>query len=118
MRVLVCGGRDYARTEQQALAMMSALASLHREHRFSEVIEGGAGGADSRAREFAEYACIPVRTFKADWLRNGRASGPIRNHRMIDEGKPDLVIAFPGGRGTADMVMRAKRAGIPVQQVG
>jgi hypothetical protein len=47
----------------------------------------------------------------------GKAAGPIRNQRMIDEGKPDLVIAFPGGRGTADMVSRAKKAGIPVQEI-
>ena len=36
---------------------------------------------------------------------------------MIDRGKPDLVIAFPGGRGTEDMVTRAERAGIPVRRV-
>jgi hypothetical protein len=33
---------------------------------------------------------------------------------MIDGGKPDLVITFPGGRGTADMVRRAEKAGIEV----
>jgi Lhr-like helicase len=36
---------------------------------------------------------------------------------MIDEGKPDLVIAFPGGRGTADMVGRARKAGIRVVEI-
>jgi hypothetical protein len=35
---------------------------------------------------------------------------------MIDEGKPDLVIAFPGGRGAADMVSRAIKAGIRVER--
>jgi len=33
---------------------------------------------------------------------------------MLDEGKPDLVVAFDGGRGTANMVKQAKAAGIQV----
>ena len=36
---------------------------------------------------------------------------------MLDEGKPDLVIAFPGGKGTADMARRAREAGIEVIEV-
>jgi len=35
---------------------------------------------------------------------------------MADAGA-DLCIAFPGGRGTADMVRRARAAGIPVRSV-
>jgi hypothetical protein len=37
---------------------------------------------------------------------------------MIVEGKPDLVIAFPGGEGTADLISRAKAADVPVEQPG
>jgi predicted Rossmann-fold nucleotide-binding protein len=33
------------------------------------------------------------------------------------EWKPDLVVAFPGGSGTADMVSRARGAGIEVIEV-
>ncbi len=55
--------------------------------------------------------------YEADWHEHGRAAGPIRNARMIAEGRPDLVIAFPGGRGTADMVSRARKAGIEVREV-
>ncbi|HVM95122.1 MAG TPA: hypothetical protein VMT89_01980, partial [Candidatus Acidoferrales bacterium] len=52
--------------------------------------------------------------FMADWRRNGRAAGPIRNQQMLTEGKPDLVVAFPGGRGTRDMVNKAKAANVAV----
>lgn len=55
--------------------------------------------------------------FEADWHTHGRAAGPIRNRRMIEEGKPDLVVAFPGGRGTANMVNQARAAGIEVREV-
>ena len=37
--------------------------------------------------------------------------------QMIDEGKPDLVVAFKGGTGTADMVRRAKKHNIKVIEV-
>ncbi len=50
----------------------------------------------------------------ADWTTHGRAAGPIRNARMLAEYHPDLVIAFPGGRGTLDMVSKAERAGVAV----
>lgn len=47
----------------------------------------------------------------------GKAAGPIRNQRMLDDGKPDRVLAFPGGRGTANMVKLAKAAGVPVHEI-
>ena len=50
----------------------------------------------------------------AEWHRLGRKAGPIRNQRMLDEGKPDLVVAFPGGTGTAGMVALACKAGVRV----
>ncbi len=69
------------------------------------------------AREWAEARRVPVQTFRPDWKRFRRAAGPIRNKQMITEGKPDLVVAFPGGRGTANMVELARAAGVPVRLV-
>lgn len=110
MKVLVCGGRNF----DDPLTLGSWLGGVHKQRGISLLIEGGANGADRMARSFAEYAKIPVRTFRADWLRHGTAAGPIRNQKMLDEGKPDLVVAFPGGRGTADMVRRAREAGVEI----
>jgi hypothetical protein len=36
---------------------------------------------------------------------------------MLEEGKPDLVVAFPGGTGTANMVKQARAAGVEVLEV-
>lgn len=110
MRLLVCGGRDFA----DELNLFRTLDYLHR-HRIACVIHGAARGADSLAGKWAREQGVPCRSFPADWNRHGRAAGAIRNQQMLDEGRPDLVVAFPGGRGTADMVRRAKAAGIPVQ---
>lgn len=107
MTILVCGGRDY----QDRVRLFWELGHLED---VSLVIAGGATGADALAVEWAEQNTIPTRVFKPDWKQHGRAAGPIRNQRMLDEGKPDLVVAFPGGRGTDDMVNRARTAGIKV----
>lgn len=88
------------------------LNELHCSRRVTVIVSGCARGADTLGIEWAEANGIEVARFPADWHTHGRAAGPIRNQQMLDEGKLDLVVAFPGGRGTADMVRRAKAAGI------
>lgn len=105
-RVLVCGGRDW----QDAQAVHRRLDELQPE----AVLQGGASGADKAARAWARKHGVHCETWAADWKRKGKAAGPIRNQDMLDYGRPDLVLAFPGGRGTADIVRRARRAGVPV----
>jgi hypothetical protein len=76
-----------------------------------------ARGADSLAVRYAEQYKCPVEKFPALWDVHGRAAGPIRNQLMLDEGKPDLVLAFPGGRGTAHMIDIAEKAGVEVHRI-
>lgn len=117
-RVLVCGGRYYSDRDH----IWNTLCSLDvKRGPFAVVIHGCATGADSEAMIWAQTCGRKHAPFQADWNQHGKAAGPIRNQRMLDEGKPDLVIAFPGGRGTADMIRRAKAAGveaIPVEPAG
>lgn len=107
-RVLVCGGRNFddAALLERTLCALRPCPTV--------IISGGAPGADKWAAVWGDhYAENEI--YPADWRRFGNRAGPIRNQRMLDDGKPDLVIAFPGGRGTADMVRRAKAAGIEVR---
>lgn len=113
MRVLVCGGRNY----MDQAHVERTLQNLHERSPITEIIHGGAFGADTWAMTWGHSAYVPVWAYNADWKSHGRAAGPIRNQRMIDEAHPDLVVAFPGGKGTADMVRRAKAAGIKVIEV-
>lgn len=78
------------------------------------IIEGGATGADSAAYDFAVCSFCQVEEYAADWKTHGKAAGPIRNQQMIDIGKPDIAVEFPGGKGTADMRSRLDKAGIKV----
>lgn len=110
MRVLVCGGRefhDYSFLER-------CLNYLHKENRFTALIHGDARGADRMAKAWAGARRIPAYGYPARWTTDGKAAGPLRNQRMLDEGKPDLVVAFEGGTGTEDMVRRARKAGVKV----
>ena len=111
-RVLVCGGRHY----RDFKFVFRTLNEQHRHYPIGCIIVGGCSGADQFAADWAHAGPIPCEKYMADWAI-GPEAGPIRNQRMLDEGKPDLVIAFPGGRGTADMVKRARAAGVPVKEI-
>lgn len=110
MRLLVCGGRDFDNRDLLRWQMNLAVG----EHKNVTVIHGGARGADRLAGAIAEAAGIPVVVFRAYWDRYGKRAGFIRNKQMLDEGKPDLVLAAPGGAGTKMMVEIALSAGVPV----
>jgi len=110
MRVIVCGGRDYPDDAH----VWRTLDALDDEHGIRALAHGGATGADDHAGRWAEISRIEHRVFRADWKKHGKAAGPRRNQKMLDEFKPDVVVAFPGGRGTADMVRRAIDSGVRV----
>ena len=112
-RVLICGDRNYSNREA-IRAVLGHLKSLG----FKTIIEGGAKGADTIAREEADKLGMKVRTFKAKWDPFGHAAGPIRNREMLDKGKPNLVIGFHDNiiesKGTKNMITQAAERGIMV----
>lgn len=109
MKVIVCGGRDFADRER----VCKVLDFLHNDRAITLLIHGGARGADALAADWASSRGIPTQAFPADWKRHGRGAGPKRNQQMAEAGA-DLCVAFPGGTGTADMCKRAAAAGIEV----
>lgn len=138
-RVLVTGGRDYgdlaslkgnrdhpdwARRKREYQHVLDTLTRLSMDWPNTPpdqygnnlpavtIISGGARGVGSVAIDWVVMNWCQLVEFPADW-----AAGPIRNQRMLNEGKPDLVVAFPGGRGTEDMKKLARRAGIEVLEV-
>jgi hypothetical protein len=66
---------------------------------------------------FQQDKMLKVERYRADWAKHGRAAGPIRNKQMLEEGKPDLVVAFPGGQGTANMMSQVREAGVRVMAI-
>lgn len=81
------------------------------------VIHGDAKGADTMADSWAVVNWCEIQSYPADWDKYGKRAGYLRNMQMLVEGKPDLVVAFPGGRGTANMIKLAEEAGVEVIKV-
>lgn len=113
MRVLVCGGRSFNNIN----FVYKTLDIFHEKYNFTLIIQGGASGVDRAALYWANSREIKEREFLADWKKHGLSAGPLRNQQMINEGKPELVIAFSGGKGTADMIQRAKASKIETIEV-
>jgi len=110
-RILVCGGRNYDNAQSLVDALEDIVNSIPDSYRVV-LIHGAARGADSIAEGWAEWRGLKIMAFRADWKRYGRAAGAIRNTEMLESGRPDLVVAAPGGTGTANMITQAYKYGV------
>ena len=106
MKTIIAGGRDY-QFRPQDTAFLDHLKST-----ISEVVCGGAKGADAEGKKWAENNGVPVALFKADWGKYGRGAGPRRNQEMAEYA--DTLILFQGGRGSASMHKLATKAGLKI----
>ncbi len=114
MKAIVCGGRTF-----RDWPLLSAkLDAIHAETPLDRVATGAAPGADTLADTWARSRGIRVERYYALWQTHGKAAGPIRNQKMLNDEQPDMVIAFPGGPGTANMVALAKAANVKLIEVG
>lgn len=125
-RILVCGGRNFSRVDgskpetieeyKWVFKTLEKHVVYDKEEMLpvSVIISGKAKGVDTTAIDFAVVNWLEFEEHPADWEKFGKKAGYIRNRQMLIEGRPDVVIAFPGGRGTDMMVSIAKEANIPV----
>lgn len=104
MKILVCGGRDFIDFKY----LEATLDKICARFPTCTIIHGGARGADSFAGLWASLprnkGRIFCKAYPADWEKYGKSAGIKRNHIMLQEEKPNLVIAFKGGKGTNHMV--------------
>ena len=113
MRVLVCGGRSF----DDYVLLNEVLARLDGgEYVIDMIIHGGAMGADFLAGCWAREHGREEVVCPANWEHLGKRAGIVRNNTMLKL-RPDLVVAFPGGKGTGSMVTLAKAAGVKVYEV-
>ncbi len=101
MRTIIAGGRDYRMTEEDFLWLDNLKPPI------SEVINGGARGADTGAFNYGWSRGIPVTTIVPDWKNFGCNAGPRRNRQMAL--LAERCVLFPGGRGTASMEEEARK---------
>lgn len=133
--VLVCGDREWEDTEK----IYEVLRKEHKARPITYLIEGGAEGVDVWSKHAAKRLGIQTIECDALWGYYGRKAGPIRNQVQLDialaltsstgkgwaadkaEDFELQVLAFhpniKKSKGTADMVKRAKKAGIDVRVI-
>lgn len=117
-RILVCGSRYWDDEE----IVHDILEGFYQEG--MTIIDGMAKGADTFGFTWAESKeeFVTSERYAADWETYGKRAGYLRNAKMLEDGKPDLVLAFTDNlqesKGTAMMVKLAKAAGVPVYVIG
>ncbi|MCY1363840.1 YspA, cpYpsA-related SLOG family [compost metagenome] len=114
MRVLVTGGREY--NDRQWV--WAVLDRVHARRPITLLIQGEATGADAHAKAWAIARGVPMPPSYPYMAAAGRRGGRVRNHRMLRECQPELVLAFPGHTGTAHMIEIARDAGVKVVVAG
>lgn len=98
--------------------MLGAIdAAIRKHHKVTEVVSGGAMGADSLGEAWANRRDKPITRFPADWNQHGKAAGPIRNAQMADYADCLLAVWDGTSRGTADMIEQMRKRGKPVKVV-
>lgn len=129
MVVLVCGGRKYC----NFWLIWRTLDDLHGRKTITKMVHGKGGNTDMSADAWAKARKVEVQPYPANWADISRPDAVIRtrkdgskydakqgvnrNQEMLDKEKVELVVAFPGGTGTLDMMNRARKAGIQVMEV-
>lgn len=109
--VVVTGGREF----DDEVFLCEKLTEIDEDLYIRRLVTGGCvRGADWMAEIWAKWNGTGHVRYPADWAKYGRAAGPIRNAEMLNKEKPDLVVAFTGGAGTADCVAKALDRGIDV----
>jgi len=111
MKAIVAGGRDYKWNAKDYLLLHEIVV----EYSIDEIVSGMATGIDSMGIKYAHENDIKLHECPAEWGKYGRAAGPIRNGYMAYYS--DMLIVWPGGRGTKNMIKQAKEAGIGIIEV-
>jgi hypothetical protein len=114
VKVIVCGSSRF----QDKRQLFDVLDALHAQTPITAIINGGARGADLLASQWARERTVPLIRYRATIGLAGRRQAFLDlNGQMLAEQRPDLIVAFPGGEVSADLVARAKAAGISVLHV-
>ena len=111
MRVLVCGARGF--NDRKLLTQV--LHSLTPAP--TTIIQDGETVAAELSGRWTRENGLVLETYSADWKNSGVLAGRIRNQRMLDEGKPELIVAFAANRETNHLTVRARAMGIKVVEV-
>ena len=107
MKILVCGGRDY-KFKNVVFFVLDEINRVGNEQITSIVHGNCPTGADRFVSQYAKENILVEYPISADWNKDGKSAGPIRNSLMLQTHEDiKIVVAFPGNRGTNDMIKKS-----------
>ena len=117
MRIIIAGGRNFSNYELLKTSCIKIIKGLEFPNNPNNhtIVSGGANGADKLGERFAKESGYELRVFPADWDKNGKSAGFIRNKEMAEFAKEDsdysMLIAFWDGKskGTDNMIELGKK---------
>jgi len=112
-RVWVAGGRNY----KDARRLCQVLDRYREKHDVGIIITGAQTGTDTLAEQYAREHEIAYIGVPAQWSKYGKRAGPLRNERIAAFFAPAVLIAFPGGPGTASAIKIAREYEIQVYEI-
>ena len=110
MKVIIAGSRNLGSWSQ----VTAAIVTSGFEQEMSEIVSGGARGVDRMGEHFASLYKIPLKVFPADWNKNGKAAGPIRNAEMAKYADALIAVWDGESRGTKNMIDEMEKLDKPV----
>lgn len=110
-KIIVAGGRDFKDTERLYKILDKFLSNI----KDLQLVTGDCPtGADDMVRYYADEKEIDLAVFNADWEKDGKAAGPIRNSKMAQYGHALIAFWDMESPGTDSMIKQARKVGIPV----
>lgn len=103
MKTIIAGSRSVT----DAMALIEAVAKSGFD--ITEVVSGGAQGADKLGEAWAFMSRVPVRRFTPNWNGHGRAAGMLRNLEMALYADALIAIWDGKSKGTEHMIAAAKK---------
>ncbi|WP_447792425.1 MULTISPECIES: SLOG family protein [Pseudomonas] len=113
MRLLICAGRHYA----DSRLCRRVLDAFQRMHPVHVLIHGGNRFLGGEIEEWAREQGADIVRYPPNWQRHGKSAERLRNHFMLLDSRPDVVIALPGGEDTEELVAQARAAGLQTLSV-
>lgn len=109
MRLLVCGGRHF----DDAVLVEAELTAFHAATPISVVIHGGLPCIGMPVESWARRNKVHVVRYPANFSL-GKSGDSLRDAFMLGDSRADMLLIFPGGRRTAELLREAERKQVPV----
>ena len=113
-RIVIAGCRNYTNYEEAKKFILSCINEYSKTASIV-ILSGTCKGADLLGEKFAKEQNLPIRYYPAEWKRFGKAAGPIRNKKMINDCHEVICFWDKKSYGTASLIRYAKAAKIPIR---